>query len=135
MYRTNKNSEWLATLSYNFTRPVSKTKGLANTLRVALLFAEDNTVRTRALILKELGEPRWEAKGQLACMFTALNTNRVIKYDKESKSYIKGSRHKEFLEYCFRLIQDLNLKDTYKEEFVVIAKEVSQSLHFILEDT
>ncbi len=132
--RINKDSKWIGTLSYNFTRPVSKTKGLAYTLRVALMFTADKTVRTRALILKELGEPRWNVQGQLACLFTALNANDVIEYDKESKSYIKGSRHKEFLEYSLVMIHKHNLKDQHKEEYLTILKELSQTLHFIMEE-
>lgn len=133
-YRTNKDSEWQATLSYNFTRPVSKTKGIANTLKVALLFVNGNTMKSRALILKELGEPRWKSKGQLSCLFTALNWNHVIYYDKKLRCYVQGKRYREFLEYSLKQIVKLQLKQQHNKVYLQVMKESSLSAHFILED-
>jgi len=131
--RTNKNSPWIGTLSYNFTKPVSKTKGISNPLKVALLFADGNTMKSRKLILKAIGEPRWEAKGQLACLFTALNWNAVIHYDKEQKCYIKGRRFNEYMEYTLKEMNQLHLQTKHKKEYLTVLKEISNTFHFIME--
>ncbi len=133
-WRHNKNSEWIGTGGYNFTQPVSKRDGLTHSVRVALLFLTGKPTKTRALILKGIGEPRWKAKGQLACLFTALNNNDVIAYDKDNKTYVRGRRFKEFLEYCILLINKHDLRKDHRTEYLQMMREVSQTVHFILED-
>ena len=126
--------QWQSTYSYRLTRPVSRTKGIAKTLQVALLLANKQTMKGRKEILKAIGESRWESKGQLACLFTALNWNNVIKYDKETKSYTQGRRYKEFLEYSLNLMKHLNIQHKHKDEYLTLLRETSQTLHFIMED-
>ena len=126
--------QWQATHSYKFTRPVSRSSGLAKPLQVALLFNNNQTMKGRKEILKAIGESNWKTRGQLACLFTALNWNSVIKYDKETKSYIQGRRYKEFLEYSLNLMTRLGIQNKHKTEYLTLLRETSQTLHFIMED-
>jgi len=130
--RQNKDPQWTSTFSYNFTCPVSKHK-VAYTLKVALMFSGDRTMQSRSLILKELGVERWKTKGHLSCLFTALNYNHVIFYDKKQKCYTKGKRYKEFLEYSLKLMNNLQTKLQHNEIYLQVIKETSNSAHFILD--
>jgi hypothetical protein len=117
MYRKDKTGQWVGTLSYNFTKPISPKRGIAKTLKIALLLANKEAApRTRAEILKMIGVPKKvaEKKGQSACLFTALCWNEVIYYDKTTRTYIQGNRFQEFMQY------------------LTVLKETSKALHFMV---
>ncbi len=126
-------SQWTSTFAYKFTSPVYHNR-ITKPLQVALLFTENKTVPSRKEILKSIGEPNWENKGQLSCLFTALNWNRVIEYDKKNKCYVQGERYKEYLEYSLQQMTDLHAQSKHKEEHLQLLKETSQTLHFIMEE-
>lgn len=131
-YRKNKSDQWIGTLSYNFTRPVT-IKHLAMTLKVALLLSKEKP-KSRGEILHKIGVSKKRAyrKGMYACLFTALNWNKVIEYDKKNKEYKKGDRYREYMEYtqkCFA--KNPELKEKYKTEYQNVLLEASNSLHFI----
>jgi len=132
-YRQNKNSPWKGTLSYNFTRLITRKK-VSLVLKIALLLTDNKTMKGRKEILKKLKEPNYKRQGQLACAFTALNINEVIYYNKKNKCYEKGSRHKEYLEYTLSLLNKYDLKKKYREIYLILLKEISHTLHFIMED-
>lgn len=135
MYRNNKNDQWIGTLSYNFTKPIS-TKGVSKTLKIALLLLNAEAApKTRSEVLKGIGVPKQiaERRGYNSCIFTALNWNKVIEFDKKTKSYIKGERFKEFLEYTLQLIvANPTLKQKHKKEYLLVLKATSNVLHFMM---
>ena len=137
MYRQNKNDQWIGTLSYNFTKPISSNKGVAKTLKVALLLAKEEAAQlTRKEILTGIGVPKESAekKGQYACLFTALNWNKVVVYDKTKRAYTKGERFKEFMQYTLSLLaENPSLKQKHKKEYLQVLKYSSNASHFIME--
>lgn len=133
MYRKNKSDQWIGTLSYNFTRPVSN-KGISRTLKVALLLREEKP-KTRGDILYAVGVKKDRAykKGQYASLFTALVWNKVIEYDKKVKHYIKGERYAEFMEYTNSIFASHpELKKKFKKEYNQVLLEVSPYIHYVL---
>jgi hypothetical protein len=132
--RQNKNSPWIGTLSYNFTRPVSA-KGVAKTLKVALLFTQTEVIHKRSDILERIGVSKKDSKkhGYNACLFTALNWNRVIEYDKSIKGYKRGERYREFMEYTLNIFgNDPKLKMEHNKTYQEVAKASSNALHFMI---
>lgn len=133
-YRQNKDTQWTGTLSYNFTRPIHPKKGVAKTLKVALLLLNESP-KTREEILLRIGVAAKVAakKGQYSCIFTALNWNQVILYDKTKRAYIQGERFKEFMAFTLQLIaSDPTIKKKHKKEYHQVLKATSNALHFIL---
>ncbi len=133
MYRKNKSDQWIGTLSYNFTKPISS-KGVSRTLKVALLLI-DTKPKSRGDILYAVGVNKARAyiKGQNACLFTALVWNKVIEYDKKEKNYVKGERFKEFMEYTFDMFnKNPDFKKKYRREYKEVLLQTSNALHYIL---
>lgn len=133
MYRKNKTDQWIGTLSYNFTRPLSN-KGITMSLKVAILLIKDNP-KGRGEVLHKIGVSKRKAytKGMYACLFTALNWNKVIEYDKQSKAYKKGERYKEYMEYTLSYFnQRPKLKEKYRIAYQNVLLESSKVMHFIM---
>ena len=134
LFRCNdKDYPWVANHSYNLKRFINKSK-ISLPVRLALIFVNEDTPGTRTVILKKMGIERFENKGYLSGLFSAMTQNSILKYSHKDKSYIKGERYKEFLEDICKQITDLNLTTLYNKEYLELVKGSSQALHFILED-
>lgn len=127
-------TEWVRSHAYKFTKPVS-TKRLSLPLRVALLLAEGSSPKSRTEVLKLIGMSDVVAnrKGQYTGIFTALNWNQVVVYDKKSKTYTKGKRFKEYMQFTLTLmVANPEIKKKFKKEYLQVLKCASNAAHFIM---
>lgn len=127
------DSPWTTTLSYHFTDPCSKER-ISNPLKVALLFLTHKEIKSKKEILKLIGysKEKYSLPGYLSGLFTALNWNEVVKYNRDSKTFQPGPRFQEYLEYTVDYIQKNNLQKAHRKEYQKILCKVSPSVHFIV---
>jgi len=125
-----RTGPWEHTHEYTLAVPLTQNK-ISRPLQLVLLLLKSKSYPNRKNILEKLKLERTDDRGRLTCMFTILNTNKIIHYDKKAKCYVRGERYKEYLKFCLDYIEKRNLKETHKKIYENILMGISPAIHFI----
>jgi hypothetical protein len=121
------------THEYRLTCPIKRPLGITKVFKLAFLFKEQERIKTRYEIFRKLGYSKKDSKrkGWDSCMFTALNSNKIIEYDVKAKTYIRGENWKEYMQFCITYMEQKHLTQKYRKLYTQLLEICNPSMHFI----